>query len=559
MRRFFWAFALLTFSIPGQARTVAVPTRRAATLKPVLTFPALPAPLLHGGIGVSLTPSLFGLTLKSLTPLPALLPVSRTAVEAVAPYAAVAVAEAEFAASAKLSKMVEHVAQAVMPSLSTVKSFAVKSAALDNLFDGGPFSPESLFAGGGLEAKDFPNAFAFYSWLSKQSELEAAGENAALAKARILIEVAPILEKGAIFVIKENEVLTVMAQQDAAMTPARFDLSAAALASAEASYPARLLAEEFKTAEARDASEKTFVNKVELLNRLAEIARAVEPAKEERPGLADAGEMPVDPRKEPHEFLSRRLRDAMRAEDPYEALEFFETARKEAREYLDYRSASKFLERLRSQVELMARDMVPKLTDEMGETAARADSKAVERAAKAAYKYAEYAPAWKERVEKAHQRARNVLKLLDEFGLPDEKTGKPQVSRAELDFAAQASLLFSVLADDLGAQRSRKGSRMTGQDFIFLLGDAKALFALQNKELAPSPQAYKASMTVVESILRIVDALLAPEAPLAGQVRRMLSVWQVFNQAMLEASEKGTLEAIEEDALLFARQVEESV
>jgi hypothetical protein len=61
-------------------------------------------------------------------------------------------------------------------------------------------------------------------------------------------------------------------------------------------------------------------------------------------------------------------------------------------------------------------------------------------------------------------------------------------------------------------------------------------------------------------MLRVVRALLTPNQPLNTQVRRLLSVWQVFNQEMARAAaEKGTLEAVTDEAALFASQVEASV
>jgi hypothetical protein len=44
-----------------------------------------------------------------------------------------------------------------------------------------------------------------------------------------------------------------------------------------------------------------------------------------------------------------------------------------------------------------------------------------------------------------------------------------------------------------------------------------------------------------------------------GQVRRLLAVWNVFNQEMASAASQGALDAIEEEARLFASQVEQSV
>ena len=71
--------------------------------------------------------------------------------------------------------------------------------------------------------------------------------------------------------------------------------------------------------------------------------------------------------------------------------------------------------------------------------------------------------------------------------------------------------------------------------------------------------AYAAARTVQAGMARIVKALLKAEEPLTPQIRRVLSVWNVFNQEMAAAAEKGSLSAVEEEALLFASRVEQSV
>jgi hypothetical protein len=134
-----------------------------------------------------------------------------------------------------------------------------------------------------------------------------------------------------------------------------------------------------------------------------------------------------------------------------------------------------------------------------------------------------------------------------------------KASPEELAFAAKASAQLAALADDLGEERGMKSSRMTGEDFLGLLEGGRERWAAQNQSTAPSPEAYRTALAVQESVLRMVRAMLKPGEPLNGQVRRALSVWNVFNQAMEEASEKGTLEAIEAEARLFAGQVEQSV
>ena len=60
-------------------------------------------------------------------------------------------------------------------------------------------------------------------------------------------------------------------------------------------------------------------------------------------------------------------------------------------------------------------------------------------------------------------------------------------------------------------------------------------------------------------MVRVVKAMLKPGEPLNGQIRRILSVWNVFNQEMEAAAQKGSFSAIEDEARLFASQVEQSV
>jgi hypothetical protein len=140
-------------------------------------------------------------------------------------------------------------------------------------------------------------------------------------------------------------------------------------------------------------------------------------------------------------------------------------------------------------------------------------------------------------------------------GVPVSRPAAP----AELDFVAQASAELAVVADDVGAEQGKKGSAMTGQDFLDLLSAGRELYAQLYKDKAPSPEAFRAAQVVQEQSLRVARALLDPKAPLMGQVRRLLAVWNVFNQEMASAASQGALDAIEEEARLFASQVEQSV
>jgi hypothetical protein len=132
-------------------------------------------------------------------------------------------------------------------------------------------------------------------------------------------------------------------------------------------------------------------------------------------------------------------------------------------------------------------------------------------------------------------------------------------SPEELAFASKAALELAILAEDWGAERGMKAGKMTGKDFLAMVEAGMARYEERNKSGAPSPQAYAAARTVQAGMARIVKALLKAEEPLTPQIRRVLSVWNVFNQEMAAAAEKGSLSAVEEEALLFASQVEQSV
>lgn len=133
-------------------------------------------------------------------------------------------------------------------------------------------------------------------------------------------------------------------------------------------------------------------------------------------------------------------------------------------------------------------------------------------------------------------------------------------SKAELDFAAYASAELAALADDLAAENGLRAGAMKGGDFIAVVEAAAARWSAEAGTRAPSPRAVAAGTAAQAGMLRVVRALLTPDQPLNTQVRRLLSVWQVYNQEMTRvAAEKGTLEAVTDEAALFASQVEASV
>ncbi|MFA6317472.1 MAG: hypothetical protein WC943_08635 [Elusimicrobiota bacterium] len=152
----------------------------------------------------------------------------------------------------------------------------------------------------------------------------------------------------------------------------------------------------------------------------------------------------------------------------------------------------------------------------------------------------------------AHGAGQSIEKLLT----GEEPAPSSPATEAELSFAAEASLKFALAADDVGAQQGLKAGTMKGRDFLGMLAEADKRLST---EKAPSPRSRDAAAAVRQQVLRVVRALLKPDEPLGPQIRRVLSVWQVFNQEMTGAAEKGLLEAVEAEARLFAEQVEASV
>lgn len=132
-------------------------------------------------------------------------------------------------------------------------------------------------------------------------------------------------------------------------------------------------------------------------------------------------------------------------------------------------------------------------------------------------------------------------------------------SKAELEFAADASAQLALLADDIAAEAGLRAGQMSGGDFLAVVEEAAARYAREAPG-APSAPAREAALKVQAATLRVARALLKAEQPLGTQIRRLLSVWQVFNQEMVRAAEeKGTLEGVVSEAELFASQVEASI
>ena len=130
-------------------------------------------------------------------------------------------------------------------------------------------------------------------------------------------------------------------------------------------------------------------------------------------------------------------------------------------------------------------------------------------------------------------------------------------SREELDFVAGEAFALGQAADDLSAKSGLRVSKMGGSDFIALVEEARRRQDAAPE--APSPRAAAAAKDVRAAVLRVVRALVKPELPMATQAPRLMSVWQVMTQELSRAAEAGALDAVLQDAALFASQVESSV
>lgn len=130
-------------------------------------------------------------------------------------------------------------------------------------------------------------------------------------------------------------------------------------------------------------------------------------------------------------------------------------------------------------------------------------------------------------------------------------------SQVELDSVSGAAFALAQLADDIGAEAGMLVSRMKGSDFIATVAEAGS--RLDAAAAEPSRRAAAAAKAVRAATLRLVRALVKPEAPMALQSVRLMAVWQVLNQELLSAAVAGGIDAVVADAELFAVQVEGSI
>lgn len=149
---------------------------------------------------------------------------------------------------------------------------------------------------------------------------------------------------------------------------------------------------------------------------------------------------------------------------------------------------------------------------------------------------------------------RDLEALLTGAALAAPSASDAAASPEELAFAAGASRALAARADDLAGESGLKASGMTGGDFLALLERARA-----SAPPAPSPAAAAAAREVEIQVVRVARALLPADRPLSEGIGRAMAVWQVFDQEMALAAEKGALGAVVAEARLFASQVEASV
>lgn len=415
------AASVLLITLLGTPASAQNLRLRATPVLPVLT-PGFAPLALSPLISPTLTPS--------LAAAPALSAVAAVALPqpAVAhPAAAVAAPSAFAAPRAALNRVSQdkNIQAAVAPKAGP----AERAASLDLVFDKGIGQPPAVpaFGGaGGVEAKDFRGAYGLYSWLSGMPEVRAMGAGEPLALARILLKASPLLEVGPIIAMKEASGLTLMSFNDPGVPPVPVSLRAEDLGTDGASPQALLLARKITAARAVDKADATFVNMAELMNSLPAIAAATpEPEKKAPPLYTPGAEMPIDPVRQPAEFVTRILRDAGRSGDPYEALALLKKAKSEAMARMNYQDASKLVEQAYRQGEFQARQFIPALLAEAQNAAADNDKAGVDKALDAALAFCEYAPKMKEKVAAAYYQAQNTLELLKRYGPMDEATGKP--------------------------------------------------------------------------------------------------------------------------------------
>ncbi|MFC1679892.1 hypothetical protein ACFL2T_06750, partial [Elusimicrobiota bacterium] len=260
---------------PASAQVI----RAAGTTTRAIALPALPLGSMLPGAGLaglSLTAPTPGASALPLPLLPALKAPRLSPSFALTP----SFASSQRGPAAAVPQALLRKVARVEPLRAAVKedsSPGRRSAALGNVFDGGgSLSADAVPSGlSGVAADTFQNGFGFYRWISDLPEI--AGSRPELAKARVLLAAAPLLEQGPVIAMKDGASLTILSVKDPGTPPAVVSLSRSDLAPESATPRELMLADRLERAVARDAADHTFVNVAELMNKLPDIARE-EPA-----------------------------------------------------------------------------------------------------------------------------------------------------------------------------------------------------------------------------------------------------------------------------------------
>ncbi|MBI4424341.1 MAG: hypothetical protein HY554_11465, partial [Elusimicrobia bacterium] len=262
----------------------------------------------------------------------------------------------------------------------------------------------------------FENAYGLYLWAGEHLPPDASQ----LRVARILALAEPLIGRGPAIAMLNGGRLVLLSAQD----PARAPIAIALLSDEAPSSRVRALAEKLEAAAAADRRDGGFFNVLAIVKRLSAILS--EPAAPEAKPKPARERPPLDPARQPREWLERALRDAMNAAEPFEALDLLRAARGRTRGLLNYQEGSAFLERLRAQAELLAAQYTPGLIEQAQFSAGNGDAEESDRFLGAAFEFAEYAPSWLARVNAAARRAQDTLRLLERLGSPDPRTGQAQ-------------------------------------------------------------------------------------------------------------------------------------
>ena len=152
-----------------------------------------------------------------------------------------------------------------------------------------------------------------------------------------------LVEQGPVIVMKDPAGLTAISANDPSVPPVMVSLAAKDLSS-PASPQAALLAKRLSSAKAKDEADPGRFYAAEVLTKLGSIADAQPEPEKTDPKLEPVSDIPLDPLRQPQEYLGRMLRDAARAEEPEAALAILAHARQESQRLLNSSARFRFLD-----------------------------------------------------------------------------------------------------------------------------------------------------------------------------------------------------------------------